>query len=105
MGYRLGGTNIKRRTNIDLSRLHLLVRGITAAAMRLGAGLMTARGSQTGTINGAAKQFIEGDEPMAVTEVKAVEQIVALVAQPADQELVRGGGVHCRLHGAISEDA
>lgn len=42
---------------------------------------------------------------MAVTEVKAVEQIVALVARPADQELVRGGEVHCRLHGAISEDA
>ena len=52
-----------------------------------------------GSIDGAAEHFLEVDEPVAIVEVQAAENLVLPVAQLCREELARGGG---RVHRGTS---
>ena len=48
-------------------------------------------GMDAGAVDGAAEQLVEGYQAVAIIEVQTAKQFVRLVAEPRDEEAVRGG--------------
>ena len=50
-------------------------------------------GMHTGSVDGAAEQLLEDDDPMAVVQKQAGKHLVWEVPQSAGKELAGGGGI------------